>query len=109
MADVLYYFWAKIVSCPKCERMVNLFSSYIFSQHAYPARNPEAHALCPNCGTINKIRYDTELYTCSACGLAQNPRLESGCERNLPGLVPSFPIAKAVQKHKNPYAPPMRK
>jgi transcriptional regulator with XRE-family HTH domain/ribosomal protein L37E len=106
IADVLYYFWAKIVSCPKCERMVDLFSSYIFSQHAYPARNPEAHALCPNCGAINKIRYDTELYTCSACGLAQNPKVgpAKGVNAVCPGCGHSFPIAKTVQKGKEPPA-----
>jgi putative DNA methylase len=104
MADVLYYFWVKTVSCPKCKQMVDLFSSYIFSQHAYPARNPEAHALCPNCGAINKIRYDTELYKCSACGVAHNPQV--GPARGVNAVCPdcghSFPIAKTVQKSKEP-------
>lgn len=102
MADVLYYFWVKVVPCPKCERKVDLFSSYIFSQHAYPARNPEAHALCPNCGAINKIRYDTELYECSACGHAQNPQVgpAKGLNAVCPGCGHSFPIAKTFQKYK---------
>ncbi|PIV23179.1 MAG: hypothetical protein COZ69_08245 [Deltaproteobacteria bacterium CG_4_8_14_3_um_filter_45_9] len=106
MADALYYFWVKVVQCPECERMVDLFSSYIFSQHAYPARNPEAHALCSNCGAINKIRYDTELYKCSACGLAQNPQVgpAKGLNAVCPGCGHSFPIAKTVQKHKEPPA-----
>ena len=106
MADVLYYFWVKVVSCPKCERIVDLFSSYIFSQHAYPARNPEAHALCSNCGAINKIRYDTELYKCSTCGLAQNPQVgpAKGANAVCPDCGHSFPIAKTVQKHKEPPA-----
>ncbi len=106
MADVLYYFWVKVVSCPKCERIVDLFSSYVFSQHAYPARNPEAHALCSNCGAINKIRYDTELYKCSACGFTQNPQVgpAKGLNAVCPGCGQSFPIAKTVQKHKEPPA-----
>lgn len=104
MADVLYYFWVKVIPCPKCERRVDLFSSYIFSQHAYPARNPEAQAVCPNCGAINKIRYDTELYICSACGLAQNPQVgpAKGMNAVCPGCNHSFPIAKTVQKYDEP-------
>ena len=106
MADVLYYFWVKVVPCPKCERMVDLFSSYIFSQHAYPARNPEAHAVCPDCQAINKIRYDTERYKCSACGKPHNPQVgpAKGVNAVCPGCGHSFPIAKTVQKHKEPPA-----
>jgi len=104
MADVLYYFWAKVIPCPKCERTVDLFSSYVFSQHAYPARNPEAHAVCPNCGAINRIRYDTELYKCSSCGNSQNPQVgpAKGVNAVCPGCGHSFPIAKTVQKYKEP-------
>jgi transcriptional regulator with XRE-family HTH domain len=104
MADVLYFFWVKVIPCPKCERMVDLFSSYIFSQHAYPARNPEAHALCPNCGTVNKIYYNTELYKCSVCGLAQNPQVgpAKGLNAVCPGCEHRFPIAKTVQLYKEP-------
>lgn len=104
MADVLYYFWVKAIPCPKCERSVDLFSSYIFSQHVYPARNPEAQGVCPNCGAINRIRYDTELYTCSACGKAYNPQVgpAKGLNAVCPGCGHSFPIAKAVQKYDEP-------
>jgi len=104
MADVLYYFWVKVAPCPMCERKVDLFSSYIFSRHAYPARNPEAHAVCLSCGSINKIRYDTELYKCSTCGLAQNPQVGSarGVNAVCPGCGHSFPIAKTVQKYDEP-------
>jgi len=104
MADALYYFWVKVIPCPKCERMVDLFSSYIFSQHAYPAHNPEAHALCPNCGAINKTRYDTELHKCSACGLTNNPQVgpAKGVNAACPGCGHSFPIAKTVQKYEEP-------
>jgi adenine-specific DNA methylase len=104
MADVLYYFWVKVIQCPKCERMVDLFSSYVFSQHAYPTRNPEAHAVCSSCGAINKIRYDAEHYKCSVCGLGQNPQIgpAKGMNAVCPGCGHSFPIAKTVQKHKEP-------
>jgi len=104
MAEVLYYFWVKFVPCPKCEHMVDLFSSYIFSQHAYPTHNPEAHAVCSNCGAINKIRYDAELYKCLSCGLAQNPQIgpAKGVNAVCPGCEHSFPIAKTIMKHKEP-------
>jgi adenine-specific DNA methylase len=48
--DVLYYFWVKYVSCPKCAAKVDLFSSYIIARHAYAARNPVVQVVCPACG-----------------------------------------------------------
>src|SRR5882672_3954692 len=40
IAEVLYYFWVKVLACPGCGKHVDLFSRYIFSQHAYPKRQP---------------------------------------------------------------------
>ncbi|MDI6743959.1 MAG: DNA methyltransferase [Thermodesulfovibrionales bacterium] len=65
--DVLYYFWVKTLPCPKCRKTVDLFSSYIFSRHAYPLKNPEAKAVCPYCGQINTCRYDSENLRCKHC------------------------------------------
>ncbi len=74
VAEVLYYFWVKTVGCPSCERSVDLFSSYVFAQHAYPKRVPEARALCPSCDAINVVRFDAESATCVECATVFDPQ-----------------------------------
>ena len=32
--DVLYYFWVKVLPCPKCHAGVDLFPRYVFTRHA---------------------------------------------------------------------------
>lgn len=98
-ADVLYYFWVKFVPCPKCERQVDLFSSYIFSQHAYPKQNPEARVLCPHCGIINRASYDADAVTCTGCNEVSNPKAgpAKGSGATCPHCRHVFPIAKTIQ------------
>jgi len=104
--EVLYYFWVKVLPCPKCERPVDLFSSYIFAQHAYPTRFPEARALCPHCGAINVLRYDAERASCSACRKVFKPKAgpANGVKATCPGCGYVFPIAKTVQERGEPPA-----
>ena len=52
---VLYYFWVAQARCPTCHDEVDLFSSYVFAKHAYPGRNPRAHAVCPVCGGVESV------------------------------------------------------
>ena len=52
---VLYYFWVAQAQCPTCYDEVDLFSSYVFAKHAYPGRNPRAHAVCPVCGVVESV------------------------------------------------------
>jgi len=97
--DVLYYFWVKVLPCPRCQRTVDLFPSYIFAQHAYPARNPEARAVCPHCGAINTVRYDAEKVTCLGC---QKPfNANTGPAKRTKAACPAcghiFPIARTFQ------------
>jgi len=98
--DVLYYFWVKVIPCPKCERPVDLFSSYVFAQHAYPAKNPGAQVLCPRCGGISKVRYDAERVTCTSCHKEFNPQAgpANGAKATCPACGHAFPIAKEVKK-----------
>lgn len=103
-AEVLYYFWVKVVPCPTCAFPVDLFPSYIFARHAYPTRNPEARALCPHCGIVNTLRYDTEHATCSACRKIFNPQAgpANGTKATCPECGQTFLIIKAVQERGKP-------
>ena len=103
-ADVLYYFWVKVLTCPACGQDVDLFSRYIFSQHAYPKKHPSCKALCPACGAINKVAYDEEKATCAECGVEFNPQAgpADGQTARCQKCRHSFPIAKTVKATKRP-------
>jgi adenine-specific DNA methylase len=73
-ADVLYYFWVKVLPCPRCTTRIDLFKSRIFAKHAYPKEYPAARALCPTCGAINVVDYDATTATCAHCGTGYNPQ-----------------------------------
>lgn len=98
-AEALYYFWVKQVDCPSCARSVDLFSSYVFAQHAYPSRYPEAQILCPGCGAVSVGRYDARDHTCPSCRLGFEPqwgpagRVDAAC----PACAHTFPIARTVR------------
>jgi adenine-specific DNA methylase len=97
----LYYFWVKTIPCPECAKPVDLFSSYVFAQHAYANKFPQAHAVCPSCGGINKIRFDTVEAACTVCKKTFNPK--EGNAKNQLARCPSchhqFPIAKTVRAY----------
>lgn len=104
LVDVLYYFWVKVVPCPQCERGVDLFSSYVFSQHAYAGRYPEARVLCPGCGAVNRARYDATQVCCSGCARDFDPQAgpAKGTKATCPGCGHVFPIAKTVKASGRP-------
>lgn len=106
MRDVLYYFWVKVVPCPHCAQPVDLFSSYVFAKHAYPSKHPGAHALCPHCGAINRLRYDADRARCATCGAEFHPNTgpARGATATCPGCNHAFAIAKAVRRHEGPPA-----
>lgn len=100
MARTLYYFWVKVIDCPNCSAPVDLFGSYLFARHAYPKRNPVAHAVCPSCGAIAKTRYDAATVTCSSCGHSYDPKTgpANGTRATCGTCAHVFPIAKAVRE-----------
>ena len=106
VADVLYFFWVKIVSCPCCRHEVELRSSRIFAKHAYPKRYPHARAVCPECGDINVVRYDDQRARCRSCQCLFDP--QSGPAKGQKAICPScshaFPIAKTIRGTNNPPA-----
>jgi putative DNA methylase len=103
-AEVLYYFWVMVLACPACGQDVDLFSSYIFSQHAYPKKRPACKALCPACGAINTVGYDAEKATCAECEVTFDPQTgpAQGTTARCPKCKDVFPIAKTVRATKEP-------
>lgn len=103
-ALVLYYFWVRYIPCPRCKHKVDLFSSYIFTRHAYPRRHPEARALCPACGVVNLVRYDALRVRCASCRgryeTASGP--VHGQNATCPKCQHSFPIAKTALQNGHP-------
>ncbi len=73
-SQVLYYFWVKQVSCPKCEADIDLFDNYIFSRHAYPSKNPNAQCYCPHCNEIFQVNYKSTEEICPSCSRKFNPQ-----------------------------------
>lgn len=101
--EVLYYFWVKQVECPSCSNNVELFSKYIFSQHAYKKKYPLARALCPNCGEINETRFDSTSCKCTGCQVVFDPQ-EGPANRqsaNCPDCKTKFKITDAVRSSSN--------
>ena len=103
-ADVLYFFWVKQLNCPECRAPVDLFSSRIFARHAYPARHPAAQALCPSCGAVNQVRFDTRAATCSHCAFSFNPQdgPARGQKATCPTCSHGFQIARTVRDSNAP-------
>lgn len=102
--DVLYYFWVKVVPCPACRAGVDLFPSYVFAQHAYPGRYPDARILCPSCGAVNVARYDAAHVACASCRGSFDPQAgpARGPKATCRGCGHSFPIAKTVKAGEQP-------
>ncbi|MGB8191987.1 MAG: DNA methyltransferase [Chitinophagaceae bacterium] len=73
-ADVLYYFWVMQSQCMSCSSAVDLFSSYIIAQNAYPQRKPEIQVVCPSCNSIFQDLFTNDCVTCPECSLNFNPR-----------------------------------
>ena len=72
--DVLYYFWVKVLPCPKCSASVDLFPRYVFTRHADRTKDVPVYVVCPGCGDVFPIGRDDASCTCGKCGLAFNPR-----------------------------------
>ena len=103
-ATVLYYFWVKVVECPKCLSDVDLFGNYVFARHAYASRHPKAQVICPTCGEINEARYDAMEVTCRDCGSTFDPQVGAarGQKATCPCCSEVFSISREVKKSSEP-------
>ena len=102
--ETLYYFWVKQIPCPSCAKDVDLFSSRVFSQHAYPKKHPRAQSTCPCCGEVNEVRYDATEATCRGCGNGFNPQTgpARGQRATCPSCSHSFTISTTVRDRGEP-------
>jgi putative DNA methylase len=103
-AEVLYFFWVKMVGCPACQTPVDLFASRIFAQHAYPKKFPTSQALCPRCGEINEVQHGDDTCTCRACREIFNPQVgpARGQKATCPCCAHEFSIAKTIRDSGKP-------
>lgn len=104
LCDVLYYFWVKQVSCPRCRSEVDLFNHYLVARNAYPRRKPEAQVLCPRCGDIFLSISGKTPALCIRCGLSFDPRVgtAAGPKAVCSACSHSFSIAEAVRSSSLP-------
>lgn len=65
--DVLYYFWVKVLDCPKCHRRVDMFPRYIFTRHADRTKDVPVFTLCPSCDDVFPIGRNDKSATCPDC------------------------------------------
>ncbi|MCY4610755.1 MAG: DNA methyltransferase [Gammaproteobacteria bacterium] len=102
--DVLGFFWVKTLVCPECSEDVDLFSSYVFARHAYPSRHPTARAVCPQCGGVNQVRYDSKEEECGTCGESFNPQAgpAQGKNARCSSCQHVFPIVQRVRESEAP-------
>lgn len=102
--DVLYYFWVKVVACPKCSDTVNLFSNYVFAKHAYVKKYPTVHIFCPACGEVFKGLNHETTAKCSACRTTFDPHAgpAKATTAVCGGCQEEFPIARTVRASKTP-------
>ncbi|EDY61104.1 MULTISPECIES: DNA methyltransferase [Streptomyces] len=68
---VLYYFWVALAQCPHCPPSsppVELFSRYVFAQHAYPKKYPNSKAICPHCHAVEIVNVvEDKQIECGSC------------------------------------------
>jgi putative DNA methylase len=73
-ADILYFFWVMQSTCEKCKEDVDLFSSFILAQDAYPKKKPTIQVICKCCGHIFTDNYKNTNTCCPKCETTFNFR-----------------------------------
>lgn len=103
-STILYYFWVKQVQCPECQGEVDLFSSYVFAQNAYPKQKPEVQVYCPGCGAVFASLYDQTAVTCPCCDVTFNPKKgpAKGAKATCCACNANFSIVNAIRNSARP-------
>ncbi len=103
-ADVLYYFWVKVVNCPLCGEEVELFKNRIFASHTNPRAHPQAQALCSQCGAVNPVLYTATTTSCDGCGHRYNPQIGAVKQTTTtcPACQANFKVIEAVRQTASP-------
>lgn len=104
--DVLYFFWVKVIPCPRCGDGVDLFTDYIFARHAYVKRNPTVQVVCPECGEVFAGDHGMKAIPCPQCKAVFDPH--KGPARRSTAICRAcqneFPIAKTARAAQRPPA-----
>jgi putative DNA methylase len=97
--DVLYYFWVMQALCPLCSHSVDLFSSYVFSQNAYPKKKPCVQVLCPSCGEITPGLHHVHKNICSHCSFEfdQTKGPVKGAKASCTSCKKEFAVGAAIK------------
>jgi putative DNA methylase len=101
---VLYHFWVMQAPCPTCASTVDVFSSYVFAQHAYKAAHPEVQVVCKHCGAIFEGQHGRTSERCPSCETTFNPldAPAKGQTATCGKCSTSFTIIKALGGSKRP-------
>lgn len=101
---ILYYFWVKQVQCHECQTNVDLFSSYVFAQNAYPKQKPEVQVYCPGCHAVFSSLYHKTAVTCPHCATTFNPKNgpAKGANATCCACNSNFPIVTAIRNSTHP-------
>lgn len=96
--DVLYFFWVMQAPCGACSESVDLFSSYVLAQNAYPARKPETQVVCPGCGDVFQSTYGSTEARCPSCRATFDPSVGPvrGQKARCPRCGGKFPVIEAI-------------
>jgi putative DNA methylase len=104
--DVLYYFWVKVLPCPKCHARVDLFPRYVFTRHADRTKDVPVYVVCPGCGDVFPIGKNDASCACGKCGLAFDP--QEGPARHTTAVCRAckheFPLAATARAASQPPA-----
>jgi len=102
--DVLYYFWVKVLPCPKCHVGVDLFPRYVFTRHADRTKDVPVYVVCPGCGEVFPIGQKDASAGCGRCGLVFNPH--EGAARHTTAVCRAckheFPLAATARAQGRP-------
>ncbi|MCR4437811.1 MAG: DNA methyltransferase [bacterium] len=77
-AEVMYFFWVKVIQCRTCGEVVHLFPDYQLSR-----RNHSMVVVCPSCLQVLETEATSGTVTCSDCGRVFDPHAGGASRGNV--------------------------